>query len=165
MKKLFLLMILLATFVTGFSQPKAGIIITGKLTNRSTGESIGGATISLKKSGRVTITDSTGAFQLEVITLPATLFVTHVGFEEHEIIVQKSLEVSIDLEPNVGMLEGVVLTSKGLPTRIIDAPFSAEYFGQRRIRNLPAPSIYDATVYMKGVDQTTSSLTFKTPST
>ena len=47
----------------------------------------------------------------------------------------------------------------------MDAPFSVELIGQRRIRQLPTTSAYDAIVYSKGVDLTTSSLTFKTPST
>src|SRR5678815_1225902 len=69
------------------------------------------------------------------------------------------------MEPSGTVMEGVVLTSKGIPTRIKDAPFSAEFISPGTILNLPTTSAYDALAYKKAFDLTSSSLTFKTPST
>src|SRR5204862_4177254 len=147
-----------------FSQTNQSLIISGKITNKSSNESIP-ASVQIKNSNKGVAADSKGVFHITVESLPIILLIPASGFEPQEINVENKNEVTINMDPAFSVINEVVLASKGIPTRIIDAPFSAELIGLKQIRQLPTTSIYDATVYKAGVDITTSSLTFKTPST
>lgn len=160
--------VLLATFIccqftAAYSQP--AIVVKGTVRNAASTETIPHVSVRLKNKGNGTTTDSSGYFQLTVPALPAVLLVTHSGFDDQEITVGGSGMVTCSLLPSSLVLEGVLLASKGIPTKVLDAAFSAERIGLKQIRNLPATSVYDATAYVKGIDITSSSLTFKTPST
>jgi len=164
MKRLFLTLTILCSLLAAFSQRGPGATITGKMTNRNTGEAISGVSVNLRK-GSGAITDEKGSFQLPVSSFPATLLISHVNFEPQEIKVVDQTALSISLMPVPGLLQPVVLDSKGTPTRAMDYPSSAEYIGSRAIKQLATLTPYGASVYKKGVDLTTSSLTFTTPST
>jgi len=146
-----------------FSQPQK-ITIRGKLTDDKNSP-VADASVMVKNAGNGTATDAKGNFELTISSLPVTLLISHISFLNEEIKVDNTNEVIISMKPVSGMQEEVLLVTKGIPTKIKDAPFSAEMIGHRRIRQLPTTSAYDAVVYLKGADQTSSSLTFKTPST
>jgi len=148
-----------------FSQTTPGFVIRGKVINASTGEAVANSSVRLKNSLEGTRTDTTGHFRLTVPLLPVTLQITHTAYEQTELLVSSTADIAIRLQTASIMLDEVVMASKGIPTRIIDAPFSAELIGYKKIQQLPATSAYDGTAYVKGIDQTTSSLTFRTPST
>jgi outer membrane receptor protein involved in Fe transport len=139
--------------------------IRGKVSSKLSDEPIS-ASITIKNTYKGVSTDSNGVFSLIVESLPVTLIVTSSGFEQQEINVENQNEVFVNLIPVFRIIDEVVLggSNKGIPTRLIVAPFSVELLGLRQIRQLPTISIYDATAYKTGIDLTTSSLTFKTPS-
>ncbi len=139
--------------------------ISGKLTNRYSGEPIADASILVKGAGKGDITDRNGRFSMSVSSLPVTLVISHVSFESMELVASHQNEMQLSLEPAASIMDGIVLASKGIPTRIRNYSSSAEWIGPAAIRQLPTTSIYDAIVYKKGFDLTASSLTFKTPST
>lgn len=139
--------------------------VRGIVMNASTAEAISYVSVRVKNSSTGTLTDSTGRFQLSVPSLPVVLLVSHSGFDEQEIPVTGSGPLTCFLTPSSLVLEGVFLASKGIPTKLLETAFSAERIGLKQIRNTPTTSIYDATAYVKGIDITSSSLTFKTPST
>ena len=151
------------TSMTVLSQNSHPITISGKVNNQLSGEPIP-ASIRVKNSNMGVAADSKGIFHLSVASLPVTLLITATGFEQQEINVENKNETFVNLVPAFSIIDEVVLRSKGIPTKIIDAPFSAEFIGLKQIRQLPTTSIYDATAYKTGIDLTTSSLTFKTPS-
>jgi outer membrane receptor protein involved in Fe transport len=151
------------TSMAVLSQNSHPITISGKVNNQLSGEPIP-ASIRVKNSNMGVAADSKGIFHLSVASLPVTLLITATGFEQQEINVENKNETVVNLVPAFSIIDEVVLRSKGIPTKIIDAPFSAEFIGLKQIRQLPTTSIYDATAYKTGIDLTTSSLTFKTPS-
>ena len=167
MKKYFFALTIVCFFFTNaaYSQPGTVITIKGKVVDNTSGGPVANVSVRLKNTGSGASTDATGSFRLTATSLPATLVITHSTYEQTEIVVKNVDEVAVRLTPSLVMLEGVLLASKGIPTRILDAAFSAELIGYNKIRQLPTTSVYDATAYVKGVDLTTSSLTFKTPST
>jgi outer membrane receptor protein involved in Fe transport len=164
MKKQFLLVLAIFGLMAAFAQPKDAVSISGIIRDNE-GIAVPGASVKVKGDIYGTITDSAGMFRLMVPGLPITLAISHTSFEKQDVTASNGTQLSINLIPAVNILEGVVLASKGIPTRILDAAFTADLIGQARIRQLPTTSIYDATVYSKGVDHTSSSLTMKTPST
>lgn len=166
MRKYYVTLILISSFacLPAFSQKKP-VTVSGKIKDIAAGEGITSVSIRVKETGHITTSDSTGKFRLILTDLPVTLLISHAGYEKKEVMVNNPAEISVHLVPFAILLNGVVLESKGISTRILDAAFSAELISQKQITQLPTTSVYDATVYVKGIDLTTSSLTFKTPST
>lgn len=145
-----------------FSQQNA---ISGKVKNKLTNEELSSITIVIKGTSSGTYTDNKGNFVIHTPTLPVTLVLSSVGFETTEINVASRDMLSISLNPFATMGEGIVVASTKTPIKILESPVSIERLNLNAIRNTPATSFYDATGYLKGVDLTTSSFTFKTIST
>lgn len=140
-------------------------LISGTITDESTGERIAGASVRIKNGTAGTVSDSLGRFRISVKNLPATLMVTHASYEFNELVISTPDNIILRLKPSSIEMQGIVLSSKGIPTRILDAAFSAELIDQKQIQQLPTTSAYNAIAYKKGMTLTTSSLTFNTPST
>ena len=164
MKRLFLTLTVLCSFVVAFSQPKASVTIKGKLTDRNSGEAISGAYVKFKKANNGTTTASDGSFQLPVSLLPAVLLISHVNFEHQEIKVDNQNELSISLVPISGILEELKLQGKATSNSKLNTTYPADVIGLKKIRRSPATSVYDLAAYSPAIDITSSSLTFKTPS-
>ena len=166
MRKYFLAVAALFCFgiPAAFSQTNTAVSIKGKVMDNSSGEGVSNVSIRVKNNSTGASTDASGNFRLSIPNFPATLIITHSTYEQTELVINNADEITIRLTPSLVVLEGVLLASKGIPTRIMDAAFSAELIGLKQIRQLPTTSVYDAAAYVKGIDLTTSSLTFKTPS-
>jgi outer membrane receptor protein involved in Fe transport len=141
------------------------IPITGKIKNKTTDETISSASIVVKGSSSGTYTNNNGDFILHVPALPVTLLISSIGFEAQELTISSKETVAIALNPVIAMGEEIVVSATRVPTKILESPVSIERLGLNAIRNTPATSYYDAAAYLKGVDLTTSSFTFKTIST
>jgi outer membrane receptor protein involved in Fe transport len=162
MKKSILILLSLCLIgLMSFSQ--SNIAISGKVTNEKK-EPLAQASVMVKNSKAGAITDEKGNFRVFVTSLPVTLQVSYSNLKEQEIIVSSTNEISISMEPSSDLLDAVVLQSKGIPTKMLNYTGTADILPLKKIRQLPTTSIYDATVYSKGIDLTSSSLTFKTPS-
>ena len=56
MKRLFLTLTILCSLVAAFSQPNPSVTISGKLTDKNSGESISGVSVNVKKGTAGTTT-------------------------------------------------------------------------------------------------------------
>jgi outer membrane receptor protein involved in Fe transport len=82
-----------------------------------------------------------------------------------ELIISGTENVIVDLEPvSIMQQEVIVYGSDRGPKRIMDAATSIEKISLNEIRAAPS-NYYDRAIFKKGVDVTTSSMTFKTFST
>src|SRR5204862_1327401 len=89
-----------------------------------------------------------------------------VGYALKEIPVTNATEVlQVNLVPSNSLGQEVVVSATRVPERILESPVSIERVSAANIRNAPAANFYDIVANLKGVDVTTSSLTFKTPTT
>ncbi|MDI3319194.1 TonB-dependent receptor [Pinibacter soli] len=159
-----LLCLLILTFSTiaSFAQ----VTITGNVKNSSSNEMVAAASVAIKGTGTGTFTDDKGNFKLvSKKTPPFTLVVSSVGYESREVIVTSTTPVTIVLDPAVSLGSEIVVSASRVPERILESPVSIERVNAGSIRVAPATSYYDIIGNLKGVDMTTSSLTFKTPST
>ena len=77
------------------------IQVSGKVTSRSTGEALVGATVGLKGSSAVTVTDAEGNFRIMVPDRNATLVISYVGMTSREIPVPATGSVTVQLETGV----------------------------------------------------------------
>jgi outer membrane receptor protein involved in Fe transport len=159
--EIFLLLMLWATI--SFSQ---GITLKGQVKNDNN-EPVQSVSVSVKDKNTGTYTDENGKFRLTTKdALPLTLIFSSIGYETREELisdVSDSILVKLIITSTLG--KGVVISATRIPIRILESPVSIELLGLTSLRNNPSGSYYDLIGTLKGVDVTTSSLTYKTYST
>ncbi len=157
----FLLTNLLA--ITAFAQNNS---ISGTVKNSNTKEASGAVSVTVKGTTNGTYTDDKGKFKLSVKSLPVTLVISSVGYELLEVTVNNASElVDVQFKPSSSLGQEIVVSASRVPQRIMESPVSIERISSAAIRNAPAANFYDIVTTLKGVDVTTSSLTFRTPTT
>jgi outer membrane receptor protein involved in Fe transport len=168
MKRTILLFVpLLAVLATVAQQETNLIEITGTVSDQSTQQPLANVSVGIRGTIAGTITNNAGTFRLRTkLKFPFTLVFSSVGFAEQEYIV-RGLESKINIELVTQTVLGkeVVVTASRVPENILRSPVAIEKLDIRAIRETPAPGFYDALENVKGVQMTTSSLTFKVPNT
>jgi outer membrane receptor protein involved in Fe transport len=140
--------------------------ISGTVRNSTTKEPVPFVTVAIKGTGSGTYTDEKGNFKLTTSrAFPLTLEFTSVGFSAKQVAVAAGGAVEVDLVPGSDLGTEVVISASRVPERILESPVSIERMNVGAIRAAAAPNYYDGVANMKGVDLTTSSLTFRTIST
>jgi iron complex outermembrane receptor protein len=165
MKKLYTVILLVVATNVVFAQNTNRI--TGNLKDSETGEVIAGVNLSIKGTVLGTISDSEGKFHLtSKVAVPYTLVVSFLGYKSQEIIVSKTQDdLNIELVEGALLGEEVVISASRVEESQLKSPVAIEKLDLRAIKESPAPTFYDALENVKGVQMTTSSLTFKVPNT
>jgi outer membrane receptor protein involved in Fe transport len=149
------------------AQSSTLIEISGLVTNHDKNEPLAGVSVSVKGTVTGTVTNNEGAFTLQTKQkLPFILVFSSVGYTPQEVEVTtlgSKLQVALATQTVLG--SDVVVTASRLPESILKSPVAIEKLDIRAIKETPAPSFYDALENVKGVQMTTSSLTFKVPNT
>lgn len=149
--------------VAAFAQ---NVTINGNVRNSSTKEGSGAVSVIVKGEDIGTFTDDKGNFKLNVKKLPVTLLISSVGYEIQEVTVSNASSlVQVDFKPTNALGQEVIVAANRVPQKILESPVSIERVSAAAIRNAPVSSYYDVVTSLKGVDVTTSSLTFRTPTT
>ena len=143
-----------------FSQ--SSVTITGNVTNAGSNERVPAVSVTIKGSTSGTFTDDRGNFKLTTTqSLPLTLVFSSIGFELQEVPVSNvSQPLHISFKPSSLLGTEVVVAASRVPERILESPVSIERVGAAAIRNTPATDYYDIMRTIKGVDVTSSSMTF-----
>jgi outer membrane receptor protein involved in Fe transport len=165
-------LILLSFFTSGNillaqENPNTIIEISGRVTDQEKHEPLSDVSVQVKGTVTGTVTNQTGDFRLRTKSnLPFTLVFSSVGFHEQEFEV-KSLGSNLQIELTTRTVLGneLVVTASRVPESIMKSPVAINKLDIRAIRESPSPSFYDALENVKGVQMTTSSLTFKVPNT
>lgn len=145
---------------------QSSVTISGNVKNATSNESASSVSVTIKGGTGGTFTDDKGNFSLTVKKLPVTLVFSSIGYELQEITVNSaSTPVQVSFKPESTLGKDIVVSATRVATRILESPVSIERVTAANIRNAPSASYYDVLANLKGVDVTTSSLTFKTPST
>lgn len=165
---IFNLLLLLSLFYSqSFAQGNNFIIISGTIVQQDSKEPLLGVNVTVKGTVSGTATDSKGNFKLQTrAKYPFTLTFTSIGFEPQDFEVkgpESNLNISLVTQTILG--REVVVTASRVSESILKSPVAIEKLDIRAIRETPAPSFYDALENVKGVQMTTSSLTFKVPNT
>lgn len=142
------------------------VTINGNVRNSNTKEASGAVSVTVKGQDEGTFTDDKGNFKITVKSLPVTLLITSVGYEMQEVTVTSAAnQVQVEFKPTNILGQEVVVSANRVPQKIMESPVSIERVSAANIRNSPVSNYYDVVTSLKGVDVTTSSLTFKTPTT
>lgn len=140
--------------------------ISGNVRNSSSKEAAGAVSVTVKGSETGTFTDDKGNFKISVKSLPVTLIISSIGYELKEVTVSKAGAIDqVELKPTSVLGQDVVVAASRVPQKILEAPITVERVSAQTIRNSPSAQYYDIITTIKGVDVTTSSLTFATPTT
>ena len=166
-KKCYYLLLVLLVNCCSIKLLAQNTVISGTVQNSSSAEKIAAVSVTIKGSGAGTYTDDKGNFKISATqSLPLTLVLSSVGFQTQEIkVANATTPIIVQFKPSNALGQEVVVSATKVATRILESPVSIERVNAATIRNAPAASYYDVLSTLKGVDVTTSSLTFKTPST
>jgi outer membrane receptor protein involved in Fe transport len=161
---------LLAVFVLNFITIAAlaqTSTLSGTVRNSINGDVVPAVSVIIKGTNAGTFTDEKGNFRITTTQqFPITLVFTSIGFEAQEKSVNDaSTSINVDFVPSSTLGVEVVVSASRVPERILESPVSIERMGVASIRQAAAPSFYQGIANFKGVDMTTSSLTFNTIST
>jgi outer membrane cobalamin receptor len=168
-KTLAFLILLLSTAGITHAQDNGSTIIeiSGRVTGQEKHEPLSDVSVQVKGTVTGTVTNQSGDFRLRTkARLPFTLVFSSVGFRQQEFVV-KSLGSNLQVELSTQTVLGneLVVTASRVQESILRSPVAINKLDIRAIRESPSPSFYDALENVKGVQMTTSSLTFKVPNT
>lgn len=143
------------------------IEISGHIIDNESKAALEGVSVLVKGTVNGTTTDGKGDFTLKTkARYPFVLVFRSVGFQSQEFEVrgpQSAINIALVTQTMLG--KEVVVTASRVEENIMKSPVAIEKLDIRAIRESPAPSFYDALENLKGVQMTTSSLTFKIPNT
>src|SRR5678815_2692527 len=95
-----------------------GFEVSRKITNRSTGENLSGATVTVKGTTNGTLTDTSGIFKIKVPGAGSVLVITYVGMIDQEVVVTSAtMPIAAQLEPRANSLNEVVVIGYGTQKR------------------------------------------------
>ena len=157
---------LFLTPFTLFAQLNGSVLLTGQVIGENH-EPVAFASVSVKGASGGTVSDSTGKFTLVVNQkFPFRLVISSVGFSVQEIEIRNAnSRLAIQLASQSFLANTVVVTASRTSEKILRSPVSVEKLDIRSLKETPAASFYDALGNVKGVQLTTSSITFKVPNT
>ena len=171
-KKLFMkkmtcyLLVLLFSGAAALSSKAQSVTIAGKVQNSASKEMSSAVSVIVSGSDVGTYTDDKGNFSVTVKSLPVTLIFTSVGYLTQQVTVSSpNQNLIVNFEPSNLLGQEIVVSASRVPQKILESPVTIERISAAAIRNAPSASFYDIVATLKGVDVTTSSLTFKTPTT
>ncbi len=168
MKRIVLLfiMIVLAGSTTLSAQDNL-LLVSGQVLDNQSKQSLPGATVRVKNTTIGAVTDANGNFTLKTkLKFPFTLVFSSVGYAPQEFVVSTLNDrIKIELETQTILGQEVVVTASRIEESVMRSPVAIEKLDLKAIKETPAPSFFDALENVKGVQLTTSSITFKIPNT
>ena len=126
-------------------QVEAQHLVHGRILDGTTREALPAATIHVDGTYRGTITNSNGAYELQVDRLPVILVVRYIGYEtlRHTITAADALEQDVLLSPMVVQLEEVVVTGDADPAvRIMQEVIARKKIWRAALETHEAPCLY-----------------------
>jgi outer membrane receptor protein involved in Fe transport len=140
--------------------------ISGNVKNTATNESVPAVSVTIKGTDVGTFTSDKGNYKITAKSFPVTLVFSSIGYTSQEVTVTAaSASTDVSFVPNNALGTEVVVSATRVSQKIMESPVSIERINSTALRNAPAANFYDVVLALKGVDVTTSSLTFKTPTT
>ncbi|MES2650134.1 MAG: TonB-dependent receptor [Bacteroidota bacterium] len=163
-KFIFMLFVLSATGVAAFAQ---SIVVSGTVTDKSTKEALAGVSVTIKGTTIGSATNDKGQFSFNTTEkAPFTIVISYLGYTSVERGVNgNATNLTFELESGTILGQEVVISASRTPERILESPVSVERINAATLKELPAPSFYDALNNLKGVEMSTQSLTFKSVNT
>ena len=158
-----ILFIILITFNILTISAQNILNISGTVHDKKSGETLIGATISVKGTKYGTATDYEGAFKLKITQeLPVTLIVSYTGYSEYSYELTKYFKpLELKLTENTKELKQIEIRDTRITEKQKQAPLTIETMDAIAIKQTPAANFYEGLAHLKGVDMTSASIGFK----
>ncbi len=141
-------------------------VISGNVRNSETGEAVPAVSVKARNTPNGDYTNNQGNFRFHTrAPLPLTLVFSSVGFATQEVTITTNAPVQVRLQPATVLGTEVVVSASRHVQRKIESPVTIERIDNKDVINSPQTSYYNMLQGLKGVDITTSSLTFTTVTT
>ncbi|MCX6273536.1 MAG: TonB-dependent receptor [Bacteroidetes bacterium] len=144
MKKIIPILILLVFLIDfhGFAgNPTVkSITVSGKITDKSTGEVLLGANVFVKELKSGTVTNPYGFYSISLPPGKYNFSYSYIGYEAYEkaIDLQSNITINIELAPKQQVLKEVVVTGKKTSENVDKNEMSVVKMDIRTIRQIPA---------------------------
>ena len=144
-KKLLLLLIVASFQPAAFSIPRTlnkvpgfpASIISGKVTDKATGNPVAGATIKVKGEAAATATDASGTFSINISGTKAILVISSIGYLPLEKSVDdKSGAIAVELTSDPKALDAVIVTALGIQRSVKSLTYAAQKIGGDQINEV-----------------------------
>lgn len=169
MRKLHFFLAALSLLTIFFNAAKAQqtYSVNGTVKNSLNKEIVPAVSVVIKGTSIGTFTDERGNFRITSSQAPPFVLVfTSIGYEQREVTVTStSTHLDVSFDPASSLGAEVVVSASRVAERILESPVSIERMSAANVRTSAAPNFYQSIANLKGVDMTTSSITFNTIST
>ncbi|MBU1823042.1 MAG: TonB-dependent receptor plug domain-containing protein, partial [Bacteroidetes bacterium] len=133
---------LLVLFFIAFSFASYAQSIRGVVTEKSTGQPIGGVSVLIKNSQRGTVTDPNGNYSFSNISQNDVLVFSFIGYRAQEITYTGQQTIDITLLEGLSLNE-VVVTALGLERNTKNLGYAIQKVDGRQINDVKAPNFLD----------------------
>lgn len=159
--------VLIFVFAGNMAAQAQSITVSGTVKDKQSKEGLAGVSLTIKGQSGGTASTANGNFSFSTTAkVPFTLVASYVGYGAVEQQITGSTSgIYLEIETAVVLGGDVVVSASRTPERILESPVSIERMSAATIREIAAPSFYDALNNMKGVESSTQSLTFKSINT
>lgn len=137
--------------------------VSGTVYDKTTGETLIGASVIIQGTSKGVTTDIDGNFTLSVSQpFPVVLEIAFLGYQKQEITVEKpASKLKIRLGTDSKMLDAVEIVDSRVTQRQQQEPLTVETMDVIAIQQAPSGNFYESLGTLKGVDMTSASLGFK----
>ena len=88
------------------------------------------------------MTNFDGEFSVEVPDGKNTLVISYIGYKDKEVDITGKSEIEVQLEPNIGQLDAVIVVgSRGKPRTSFDSPVAVDNFDTKSMQKTGKPTI------------------------
>lgn len=126
-----------------FSQSRQGHAVTGKVTDRTSGEALPGVNIVVEGSTIGTITNTEGWYQITVPSPSSILIFSYVGYTPHREKVNNRTQIDVVLEPSVEQLDEVVTVGYGVQKKV-NLSGAVDVVASKNIEDRPVNNVVQA---------------------
>jgi len=155
-----LITLFLSVICFAFNSACKGQEITGIVRDATTHEILIGANVVVKGTINGAQTGIDGKFKI-TSSVPVTLVVTFVGYQNFELAVKDYVPLTIHLKSDEVLIREAEVTASRITEKQKEAPLTVESMDVIAIRETPAANFYEGLGQLKGVDLTSASIGFK----
>jgi len=158
----------LMAFLFSIAATAQNVTISGTVRDSTAKDGLVAVSVAVKGTNLGTFTNPNGEFSITVPKLPVVLVFTSSGggYEAKELMVSSATQsIMVDMKLSSEMGQEVVVSANRVLTRKVESPVTIESITSTALKNVAAPSVYEAIGNLKGVDGHTASLNFRTVTT
>lgn len=135
--------------------------ITGRITDKSNAQPLTGANISEENTINNVISDNDGNFSIQVKDEKSNLLISYVGYQSKKISVKNQIGLSIQLDADNIVNDGVVISASRFQETIAKSPANIYKLTSKELQNTPSGDYYEGLKKLPNVDIVNNSFGLK----